>query len=286
MNEKKVLVCVDGSLHSKSACDYGIFIAKQLQLPLTLLNVVEHNHEVKHASLAGNIGLGERDDLLQELTKEEANISKVLITNGKKVLQELSAYAKEQGVEQIHTLQRHGTLDETLQELSSEAKIAIIGLRGADSSGENIAIGKHVEEIIRTLTIPILLVNSAFKPIETILMAYDGSDFANKAIQTATQEPIFPTQKRMVANVNKEKSISQKLLNEAQAIFSKKGIEVQTVSLQGNDTVEALLSYQEEQNLDIIAMGAYSHNRLRSVIFGSFTTKMLQKAKRPLLLFR
>jgi nucleotide-binding universal stress UspA family protein len=286
MNEKKVLVCVDGSLHSKAACDYGIFIAKQLQLPLTLLNVVEHNHEVKNASLAGNIGLGERDDLLQELTKEEANISKVLITNGKKALQELSAYAKEQGVEQTHTLQRHGTLDETLQELSSEAKIAIIGLRGADSSGENIAIGKHVEEIIRTLNIPILLVNSAFKPIETILMAYDGSNFANKAIQTATQDPIFPTQKRMVANVNKEKSISQKLLNEARAIFSKKGIEVQTVSLQGNDTVEALLSYQEEQNLDIIAMGAYSHNRLRSVIFGSFTTKMLQKAKRPLLLFR
>ncbi len=285
MNEKKILVCVDGSFYSKSACDYGIFIAKMLNIPLILLNVVEHQHVAKNASLAGNIGLGSRDTLLEELTNEEAQTSKTLIANGRKVLQELSAYAKEQGVEKTHTLQRHGALDETLEELTAETKIAIIGLRGQDNEGNNLSIGKHVETIIRTLNIPILLVNSSFKPITSILMAYDGSDFANKAIYTATQDPIFPNVKRVIANVNKEENISVKLLNDAKQLFTKAHIEVETVSLKG-DAVEALLNYQEENNLDIVAMGAYSHNRLRSVIFGSFTSKMLLKAKTPLLLFR
>ena len=285
MNEKKILVCVDGSFYSKSACDYGIFIAKMLNIPLILLNVVEHQHVAKNASLAGNIGLGSRDTLLEELTNEEAQTSKTLIANGRKVLQELSAYAKEQGVEKTHTLQRHGALDETLEELTAETKIAIIGLRGQDNEGNNLSIGKHVETIIRTLNIPILLVNSSFKPITSILMAYDGSDFANKAIYIATQDPIFPNVKRVIANVNKEESISVKLLNDAKQLFTKAQIEVETVSLKG-DAVETLLNYQEENNLDIVAMGAYSHNRLRSAIFGSFTSKMLLKAKTPLLLFR
>jgi nucleotide-binding universal stress UspA family protein len=285
MNEKKVLVCVDGSFYSKSACDYGIFIAKQLNIPLILLNVVEHHHNAKHTDLTGNIGLGTRDTLLEELSNEEAKISKTLIANGRKVLQELSAYAKEQGVEKTHTLQRHGALDETLEELTAETKIAIIGLRGQDNEGNNLSIGKHVETIIRTLNIPILLVNSSFKPITSILMAYDGSDFANKAIYTATQDPIFPNVKRVIANVNKEESISAKLLSDAKQLFSKAQIDVETTSLKG-DAVEALLNYQEKNGLDIIAMGAYSHNRLRSAIFGSFTSKMLLKAKTPLLLFR
>ncbi len=285
MKDKKVLVCVDGSLYAKSACDYGIFIAKMLDIPLLLLNIIEHNHLPKNVSLAGNIGLGSQDKLLEELSTEESNISKTLISQGRKVLQELSAYAKEQGVEKTHILQRHGNLEESLEELSQETKIAVIGLKGEDSKGDNLSIGKHVEAIIRTLNIPILLVNSAFRPIESILMAYDGSDFANKAIHIATQEPIFPKVTRHIANVNKEESISNQLLLQAKNLFNKAQIEVQTVSLKG-DAVETLLTYQEENNLDIIAMGAYSHNRLRSAIFGSFTSKMLLKAKRPLLLFR
>ncbi|MFA6789796.1 MAG: universal stress protein [Arcobacteraceae bacterium] len=283
--KKKVLVCVDGSLYSKSACEYGVFIAKMLDIPLILLNVVEHPHTSKNIDLSGNIGLGTRDTLLEELTNEEAQTSKTLIANGRKVLQELSVYAKEQGLEKIHTLQRHGNVDETVEELSFDAKIAIIGLRSEKTTNNNITIGRQVESIVRTLTVPILLVNAPFKPIHSILMAYDGSDFANKAINTATQNPIFPNVVRHIVNVNKEEMLSQKLLTEAKNIFSKAQIDVQTSSLKG-DAVEALLEYQEKHGLDIIAMGAYSHNALRSAIFGSFTSKMLLNAKTPLLLFR
>jgi nucleotide-binding universal stress UspA family protein len=68
-------------------------------------------------------------------------------------------------------------------------------------------------------------------------------------------------------------------------MFANANIDVETKSLSG-DSFEALLSYQKENNIDIIAMGAYSHNRFRSAIFGSFTTKMLLNSKVPLLLFR
>ena len=277
----KVLVCLDGSNLSKAVCDYGIDIAKKLNLPLVLLNVIEHSHISKKVNLSGNIGLGSKDDLLDELANEEMNESKQLIAKGKAVLKEMEEYVKSQNLTNYTTLQKHGTLYETLDELSSDLRIAIIGLKGESSSN----IGSHIEELIRTLNIPILLVNKEFTPIQSILMAYDGSEYANKSIKIAKQNPIFPNTKRYIANVNKDTNISNKLLNEAKQLFVNANIDVETASLSG-DSVEALLQYQKENNLNIIAMGAYSHNRFRSAIFGSFTTKMLLNSQVPLLLFR
>lgn len=278
---EKILVCLDGSSLSKAVCDYGIHIAKKLNLPLVLLNVIEHSHISKKVNLSGNIGLGSKDSLLDELANEEMNESKQLIAKGKAVLKEMEEYVKSQGLENCSTLQKHGNLYETLDELSNELKIAIIGLKGESSSD----IGSHIEELLRTLNIPVLLVNKEFKTIESILMAYDGSKYANKSIEIATKNPILPNVKRYVANVNKDASVSNKLLSEAKQLFAKGDIEVDTYSLTG-DSVEALIKFQEDKNLDIIAMGAYSHNRFRSAIFGSFTTKMLLNSKVPLLFFR
>jgi len=280
---EKILVCVDGSKLSHAVCDYGISIAKKLDLPLILLNVVEHSHTTKKVNLSGNIGLGSKEDLLDELVNEEMSESKQLIAKGKTILKHMQEYVKSQGQENCFTLQRHGTLYETLDDLSQDLKIAIIGLKGEDS-GEN-QIGSHIEELIRTINIPILLVNGEFKQIESILMAYDGSDYANKVIKETKQSPIFTDVKRHIVNVNKDTTISNKLLSEAKALFAKANIEVQTAALSG-DSVDELIKYQAENNLDVIAMGAYSHNRFRSVIFGSFTTQMLQKSKKPLFLFR
>lgn len=277
----KVLVCLDGSRLSKAVCDYGIFIAKNLNLPLVLLNVIEHSHISKKVDLSGNIGLGSKDDLLEELVNEEMQENKQLISKGKAVLKEMQEYVKSQNVTNFTTLQKHGTLFETLDELSKDLRIAIIGLKGENDS----KIGSHTEELIRTLTIPILLVNKDFKPIESMLMAYDGSEYAKKAILVGTQNPIFPNITRHIVNVNKETIASNRLLDEAKSLFANANIDVETQSLTGA-RVESLLKYQEENNLDIIAMGAYSHNRFKSVIFGSFTTKMLLNSKKPLLLFR
>ena len=71
----KVLVCLDGSELSKAVCDYGIFIAKNLNLPLVLLNVIEHSKISNIVDFSGNIGLGEKDELLEMLVDEDAKRS-------------------------------------------------------------------------------------------------------------------------------------------------------------------------------------------------------------------
>lgn len=280
--EKKILVCLDGSKLSRAVCDYGIFLSKELDLPLVLLHVVEHTHTPSKLDLSGNLALGARDDLLEELVSEEMDESKKLIAKGRAVLKEFEAYAKEHSVQKCETLHRHGALEEILEELASSLQTAIIGLRGEDHQDE---MGSNVEELIRNLNIPILLVNGDFKPIKSVLIAYDGSNFAEKALKAISKNPLLPHVKRFIANVNTDVASSAKLLLEAKKFFDEENLEVHTKSLQG-DSIEVLLDFAQENDIDIIAMGAYSHNRLRSKIFGSFTTKMFLKATKPLLLFR
>lgn len=280
--QKNILVCVDNSSFAKDACDYGIFLSKKLQIPLLLLHVIEHSHTSKTTNLSGNIGLGSQENLLEKLAEQEHIESKNLIKKGKEVLNELKEYASKHDIT-VKTLQKHGALDETLQEVSNQTQIAIIGIKGEDSGDKT--IGAHVEDIIRSLDIPLLLVSRAFTPINTIMMAYDGSNFANKAIKNAAQNPLFQDASRHIVNVNKDTNISQRLLNEAKKLFESGGIDVKTASLNG-DPLEQLLEYKRANSIDLIVMGAYSHNRLKSAIFGSFTSKMLQNSACALLLFR
>ena len=90
----KVLVCLDGSKFSKAVCDYGVEIAKKLNLPLVLLNVIEHSTISKNIDLSGNIGLGSKEDLLDELANEDMNQSKDLILKSKKFFLKKLPYNK------------------------------------------------------------------------------------------------------------------------------------------------------------------------------------------------
>lgn len=276
---KKILACIDGGKFSNEVCKYGIFIAKKLNLPLVLLNVVENVKNSSKLDLSGNIGLGAKDDLQEDLVDEAMKLSQDKIKRGKNALNECKQIANEQNFTNYKILQLHGELDECLQELSSDLKLAIIGLKGR--SGDK--IGLHVQSVVRALNMPILLVNDEFKPINSVLMAYDGSNFAKIAFEVATKDAVLPDTKRYIVNVNSNNA--QSLLNEASEILKNANFEVSVHALNG-DKIEQILNFQKEHNIDIIAMGAYGQNRLKSILFGSFTTKMLLSATKPLLFFR
>lgn len=278
---KKIIACVDGSFLSEAVCDFGAFFSKTLGLPLELLNTVEHLHVSAQMNLSGNIGLGARDDLLETLIDEDKSESKKAISEGKKMLLALQERALTKEAHEVKIVQKHGELYENVEVQKEEIRLLILGLRGKDHESDTHAIGAQVEELIRTLNVPILLVNEAFREPRKILIAYDGSSASQKALEMVAQEPLFKNVERHIVNVNKNQELSTSLLREACATFEN----VQSISLQG-EPVESLLSYQDKNEMDIIAMGAFSHSRIRDALFGSFTSKMIFKTTKPLLLLR
>ena len=283
---KKIIACVDGSILSEAVCDFGAFFSKTLGLSLELLSVVEHLHVSSQTDLSGNIGFGPRDDLLESLIDEDKSESKKAIVEGKEMLLRLQERALKQEAKAVKIVQKHGELYENVQAQKEEIRLLILGLRGKDHESNVHAIGSQVEELIRTLNVPILLVNEAFFEPRKILIAYDGSPSSKKAIDMVVKEPLFNHVERHIVNVHKDKALSSFMLEEATHILETLSFStLYTASLQG-EPIKELLNYQKEKSIDLIAMGAFSHSRIRDALFGSFTSKMILSTPKPLLLLR
>lgn len=276
-----ILACIDATQQSTVVGDYAIWMAQRIPRPLHFINTIEHQNRPLHTDLSGNIGLGARDELLESLAGEEEQQSRKLLAKGKAALQNAKARAEEAGINATAS-QRHGLLYENLAELEKEIRVLVLG-----RSGESLKspVGGQVEEVIRLLHKPILLVGKAFSTPKNIMLAYDGTPSSNKALEMVATSPLFQTLDCHVVNVNASSGVSQKLLDKAKESLEKSAIAASYTSLQG-EAVSQLSSYLNEKNIDIMVMGAFSHNRLRDALFGSFTAKLISGTDKPLLLLR
>lgn len=283
-NDNKILACIDGSKYSQSVCDYAAWISQRTGAPLQLLHNLEHPVGASTADLSGAIGLGSRDTLLQELTEVEEQRNRLMMEQGKLML----AAAKErigQGGTEASTKQRHGSLTESLIEMEDDIRVLVLGIRGEEHEQNTTHLGAHLEATIRALHRPILVVNTEFRVPEKVMLAYDGSDASSKALDMLAQSPLFKGIPVHLVTVGEDPADSNTLQHKATEVLQAAGHNVTAVTLDGKPS-ETLVSYQAEHDIDLTLMGAFSHTRLRELVLGSLTAKVLLKSNKPLLLLR
>ena len=287
MNKKRrtILACIDGASFSDAVADYAAWISDCVDAPVKLLHNIEHNN-MPETNLSGSLGLGEREDLLKELTELEARRSKIHKEQGRLMLNAASRRIASGTGRDPEQLQRHGSLTDTLIDMEDEIRVLVIGVRGEAHEREEDAIGAQLEPIIRTIHRPVFVINREFdKAPERLMIAYDGSEASRKGLDMVTMSPLYQHLECHLVQVGDNSEGDQAILKEGMNTLSKAGLKVKGSNLTG-DIEEALLAYQVDQDIDLVVMGAFGHSRLRELLFGSMTLKMLSHAKVPLLLLR
>ncbi|MFV8784366.1 universal stress protein [Microbulbifer sp. SA54] len=277
-----VLSCIDGSRYSGAVCDYSAWIASRTGAPIKLLHNIERVSTPAVADLSGSIGLGSQEELLEELTLLEQQRSKLQLEQGRLMLDEARTRVGNAGAGRVMTCQRHGSLAESLIELEDHIRVLVLGIRGEEHGESNRGLGAQLESVVRALHKPILVVNREFKAPQTIMLAYDGSDAARKALDMVATSEVFKGIHCHLVHVGEG---ADAILAEGAEALHHAGLAVTSVNLTGK-TVEALIAYQQENNIDLTVMGAFSHSRLRDLLLGSVTAKMMLGANQPLLLLR
>jgi len=74
-------------------------------------------------------------------------------------------------------------------------------------------------------------------------------------------------------------------LAEARQTLEAAGFEAPAAILPG-EAEKVLSTYQKENAIDLMIMGAYGHSRIRQLLIGSTTTAMLRKSNISMLLLR
>lgn len=281
-----VLAGIDGSALTNAVCDYAAWIAQKVDAPLKLLHTIDHHPEIAdHSDMTGNIGVDTCDHLLDELTQLEQQRSKLRMQQGKQLLQAAKERVMQAGILDPIANQRHGSLVESLIELETNLRVLVIGVRGKVHENQPDKIGAKLESIIRSLHKPILVVNAEFKLPERIMIAYDGSQAAEKALDMVSTSPLYKGLTCHLVCVSNDEGKGQLLEVAANKLKLAGGIEVIAKKLIGKPE-QVLCDYQTQKDIDMTVMGAFSHTRMYDWLLGSFTLKMLTHSHGPLLLLR
>jgi len=139
---------------------------------------------------------------------------------------------------------------------------------------------------VRLVNKPILVASMIYKPIESILMAYDGTDQSLEMVKYVSQSNLLNKLQCHLLFVGPKTQSNIKKFKEAEKILAKRVADVKTIILEEKNIVDAISGYFEEKYIDLLVMGAYNNSKLRSFIVGSKTSNLINRIKSPILLFR
>lgn len=281
----QVLACIDGSLSSPAVCDYAAWASLRLGAPLTLLHVLDHKQYPPRSDLSGNIALGSREQLLQELAELDERRSKLGLEQGRLALEAARERAQRDGVANPQLRQRHGDLVDSLRELENDIRLLVIGRQGETSDAISQLVGSQLESVIRTLHRPILVSPGQFRAPRSLMLAYDGSATCDKGVDLLAASPLFQGLPIHVVIVGADSDAARAQLQQAERRLVAGGHQVQ-LAIRAGEVEPTLHDYQTEQDIDLLVMGAYGHSRIRQFLVGSTTSHMLQTSVSPLLLLR
>lgn len=129
-HENKVLACVDQSHFADYVADYAAWAARRMHAPLELLHVIDRHPEVAMAAdHSGAIGFDAQEQLLSELSDEDASRSKAAREQADPSWNRLRERALAAGVEAPDVRQRYGHLEAALAR-GDDVGLFVLGRRG------------------------------------------------------------------------------------------------------------------------------------------------------------
>lgn len=281
---KNIIACIDASIHASAVADCASWASQQMDAPLTFLHVQPKTKNTQQSNLSGSIGLGSRQQILDELVALDAKRNKLATEQGRLLLHDAKARAEDAGVD-ASTLQRHGELVATLVDQQPTTRLFVMGRRGVDTATAFAHLGSHVEQAIRAVNVPLLVTPGEFNVPTKAMVAFDGSPTMRKAIKQLAKNTLLRGIELHLVLVGEDTPKNRAHLDWAAPLLQKADISLRARIISG-DPEKVLKQYQRDEAMELMVMGAYGHSRIRTFFVGSTTTAMIRNAQVPLLVLR
>lgn len=276
----KILVPVDGSVNGFNALEYGIYIARQLGASLIGVYVLDVNliQGPMFTDISGSVGMPPYDGFFEAVEtslNEKADF----------ILKDFASRCRRAGV-RFETKKPIGKISQVIIEEGQNADLIVMARKGEHFHlKEGGLLGSVAEAVVRNSGKPVIVTPENFIEIESMAIAYDGSEPAKKALKISvdfSENTAWPLTAIIITADSKKAAA---LADEIEDALEDRSTDCAIVTLQGKET-EEIINYIKEGAVELMVMGAFGHNRLRSLIMGSTTSHVIQKSPIPVLLTR
>ncbi len=274
---KSILLSVDGSIYSDSQVKHCIQLAKAFQSKINVISIVD----IRIFEWAVAMGTDGFVPVIPSTIYQKES-KKILEAKTDSVLNKCSAIIKKEKIN--YELEKiHGPPADIINEMSNLVDLLLMGARGEFARWESQLVGATLEAVVRQCNKPIFITPQKFKKISKILVAYDGSAKANKALQMAGFFSAKLHVPLTILSVNDNEQIQNKYLQEAKTYLEPYQIDMGLIGISGSPE-KGIIKISEENSCDLIIMGAFGHSRIRKAILGSTTEQVMRNSKVSLLL--
>ncbi len=276
-----ILVPIDSSDSSLVAVDYAIDLSKSFNSEIIGVSIIDIKKLAGPfmrdlgTSIGGMVPYGDFQQKIRKLMEDIARAA----------LDELEGKCNSANVPCSREI-REGIVSKEIVMSAERCDMIAMGMAGEHALWRDALLGSNLESVARQTHKPIMVTPEKYKAITKILIAYDGSPFSDKALNTGAE---IAQQMRLpltVITVSDDKGKGEKTLSGATESLKNYNVEYNTI-LKDNDPANVILNVCcKEGGFDLIVMGAYGHSKIRELILGSTTIRIMRKANCPVLLCR
>ena len=271
----KILLGLDGSPYAHAAIEYACQLALNHNASITGVAII---NRPGIQSSSGPIPIGgahyevQREEQLLEATEQKA----------KAILNDFARICDDRKINAV----LHADTGSPFSEIIEESKFhdfIVIGKRTFFEYDANETYGT-LERILKNGLIPVLAVPDAVREIKKVLVAYDNSIPASKVVHMFLLLGIWNACDITLLTVNDSAQAAQELLGNLGGFFESYGIKPSLATRRGPPDT-AVKSYIAENDIDMLAMGAYGRKSVRKFFVGSVTQHLIQETDIPLFLY-
>ncbi len=193
----------------------------------------------------------------------------------------------------MHITCLHGRISETSAEhgLPLEARFADLLVIGQECTPTGLVESRH--SVARTILVhapcPVLVVPRDYRTKQTpqnVLIGWDGSMEASRAVRASLPLLKYAASITVICYAPPKFAVEDDKPGDALAMYlSCHGMETHVVHAPHSaDVGDSLLALARERACDLLIMGCFGHSRLREIVLGGATERVLAASTIPLLM--
>lgn len=188
----------------------------------------------------------------------------------------------------MQNLMLYGDLNYNIKTVAQQQQIdfIIMGTNGTSGLSETF-IGSMASSVVKNTVLPVLAIpfNSVYHDIKKIAFTTQYNDRDNAALEKAigmAQKLQASIQCLNVANRNDIQGVEDKI---AEFEMYYRDNDIDFVSIEGEDTEQAIFDFIERENIDLLIMRTHKHGFFEGLFHSSLTKKITHHTKIPLLIY-
>ncbi len=271
-----ILIPIDPSDYTKTAYKYLLKIATHNKVAVEGIAIIDNLNLAEAVStyLPLPLGYEERLQKEEELLKDAKKKAREELKEFKKLCEENNLKCKSKKIV--------GRPDFVIEEASKYTDLVIMGMRNFFHFETSDTPEKTASKIIHYSQAPALLVTKEFKPINKVLIAFDGSNPAVKAAREFAKIAWNKEYEITIVVSHSSRSKGDELLQILENYLN----EHTNARIEKHYTNQNIISAYDEKyagKVDLVVCGMHSQNILQRLFVGSFPEHLINANNVPVL---